>query len=181
MLGVDDAQFEKRQAGPVPIVSVMMEGAVLVEGVAISSFPVDGDAATEFLSTWIGGLRWHATLQAVVLGGITIAGLGIVDLTALSGRLGVPVISVTRHDTQRSELETALRAAGLVERVSILARAPPARQIRDGLYVACAGADPEAAERLASSTLHKARGPEPLRIAHLIGAALVRGESKGRV
>ena len=34
---------------------------------------------------------------------------------------------------------------------------------------------------LARATLGKAQLPEPLRIAHLIAAALVSGESRGRV
>ena len=59
---------------------VVMEGADLVEGVAITRFPVDGDAVTEFLGRWVRDLRFHAGLQGIVLGGITIAGLGVVDV-----------------------------------------------------------------------------------------------------
>ncbi len=181
MLGIDDAPFRKGQAEDVPIVGVMMEGATLVEGVALGAFPVDGADATGYLAAWIGGQRWYAALQAVVLGGITIAGLGLVDLEALARRLARPVLAVTRRDTATSDLERALRAAGLSDRLAVLERAPPARRLADGLYVACAGAGPEEAERIVRATLHKALLPEPLRLAHLIGAALVRGASHGRV
>ena len=77
----------KRQPGEVPIVAVMMEGCDLVEGVALASFPVDGEDATGFLAGWVAGLRLHASLHAVVLGGITLAGLGVVDVAPPAAHL----------------------------------------------------------------------------------------------
>ena len=181
ILGIDDAPFVKGQADDVPIVGVMMEGAALVEGVALGAFPVDGAGATEYLADWIAGMRWYAALQAVVLGGITIAGLGLIDLAALADRLGLPILAATRRDTSTSELAHALQAAGLTDRLAILDRAPPAHRLEDGLYVTAAGTDAPTAERFIRATLNKAMLPEPLRLAHLIGAALVRGASRGRV
>ena len=94
VLGIDDAPFHKDQSQDVPIVGVMMEGATLVEGIAIGSFPVDGEGATDYLAQWITQMRWHLTLQAVVLGGITLAGLGIIDLEKLAQHLSIPVMAV---------------------------------------------------------------------------------------
>jgi uncharacterized protein len=180
-IGVDDAPFDKRQPGPVPIVGVAMEGHEVIESVALGEFPVDGEGATEYLATWIGGLRSRPMLQAVILGGITIAGLGVVDVTALSELLGVPVLVVTRHDPGRSDLADALRAAGLSHRLQILDRIPRAYGVGAGLYLAHAGASRVEAERLALATLGKAQLPEPLRVAHLIGQAIVLRQSRGRV
>lgn len=181
LLGVDDGPFEKRQAEPVPIVAVMMEAADLVESVAIASFPVDGDDATGFLAGWLGGLRARVSCQAVLLGGITLAGLGIVDLEALARRLALPVLAVTRRAPQDAKLVAALRAAGLGERIPLVLRAPRALQVADGLFVAQAGGSAEEAARLARASLGKASLPEPLRMAHLVARALVLGESRGRV
>ncbi len=181
VLGIDDGPFDKAQDGAVPIVGVMMEGSTLVEGVAVSSFPVDGEGATAFLAGWIGDLRWHAALQAVVLGGVTLAGLGLIDIAQLAEEIERPVLAVTRRDTADSELARALRVAGLGDRLAILERSPRAWRMREGLYVACAGIEFEEAKRILSATLGKANLPEPLRVAHLIGAALVKGESRGRV
>jgi endonuclease V-like protein UPF0215 family len=180
-IGVDDAPFDKRQPGPVPIVAVAMEGHALIESVALGEFPVDGESAAEYLATWIGGLRTRPMLQAVILGGITIAGLGVVDVTALSERLTLPVLVVTRHNPAASDLADALRAAGLSRRLEILERIPRAYGIAAGLYLAHAGAPRVEAERLALATLGKAHLPEPLRVAHLIGQAIVLRESRGRV
>ena len=180
VLGIDDAPFHKDQSQEVPIVGVMMEGATLVEGIAIGSLAVDGEGATEYLGQWIRGMRWHLTLQAVVLGGITIAGLGIIDLEELAQQLKLPVMAVTRHNPAPSQLSHALTVAGFQARLSLLERIPTAEQLEPGLYMAIAGAERTYGAKIIRATLNKARFPEPLRIAHLIGAALVSGQSKGR-
>lgn len=180
VLGLDDGPFRKGSSESAPLVAVMMEGSDLVEGVAVSSFPVDGDGVTSFLEGWISGLRNFAALQAIVIGGITIAGLAVVDIRALAGRLRVPVLVVTRRDPAASRVCEALLAAGLTDRIPIVEASPPARKIADGLYLAQADATPAAAERIVRATLRKAQLPEPLRMAHLIARALVDGESRGR-
>ncbi len=180
VFGIDDGPFSKGQRSPVPIVGVLMEGAELTEGIAIGSFAVDGSDATEFLVEWISGLRFHASAQAIVLGGITIAGLGIIDISALADRLARPVLVVNRKDPAISKLGEALSAAGLSERLKILEQTPPALRICDGLYLAMAGVEPDDARRLLQATLKKAQWPEPLRVAHLIARALITGESRGR-
>jgi endonuclease V-like protein UPF0215 family len=180
VLGIDDGPFLKGQSEPTPLVAVTMEGSDLVEAVAISAFPVDGDGITDFLASWISDLRTHPALQAIVLGGITIAGLAVVDARELARRLGTPVLVVTRRDPARSRVCEALHAAGLPERVVLADATPPARKLEDGLYLAYAGSTSAAAERIVRATLGKARLPEPLRLAHLIARALVDGESKGR-
>lgn len=180
LLGIDDGPFEKGQDAPVPVVGVMMEGATLVEGVAVTSFPVDGAGATAFLADWVAGQRWREALQGVVLGGITLAGLGLVDLSALAERLGLPVLAVTRRDTAGSTLGAALRAAGFADRLPVLAHTPPAHRLA-GLYVSFAGTDRAGATHLVRASLLKANLPEPLRLAHLIATALVRGASYGKV
>ena len=180
LLGIDDGPFKKRQREPVPIIGVMMEGADLVENVAVASFPVDGDDATGFLASWLGGLRSLASCQGLLLGGITLAGLGVVDVVDLARRLGVPVLVATRREPADVQLAGALRAAGLAERVALVERSPRAVPVTDGLFVAQAGSSATEAARLVRASLRKASFPEPLRVAHLVARALVLGESRGR-
>ena len=104
LLGIDDAPFDKGQSEPVPIVAVTMEGPDLVEGVALARFPVDGEGATEFLSDWVRGLRAYPSLQGVILGGITLAGLAVVDAEALAAGLERPVLVVTRRAPSDADL-----------------------------------------------------------------------------
>jgi hypothetical protein len=178
---VDDAPFDKGQTASVPIIGVVMEGADRIESVAMGQFPVDGDGVTDYLAGWIGGLRTRPALQGVILGGITVAGLAVVDVMGLAERLALPVLIVTRRNPVASELAEALLAAGLDQRLALLARVPRAFGVGEGLYLAHAGTSRTEAERLVLSCLAKSRLPEPLRVAHLIGQAIVLGESRGRV
>lgn len=164
-----------------PVIGVAMEGAAVVESVAFGAFPVDGEDATRWLGDWIDGLRCRPLLHGIVLGGITIAGLGIVDLPLLADRLHIPILAVTRKNPARSELRAALSAAGLTGRIPVVERSPRAYAVEPGLFLAHAGGHRRGAERLLRGALGKALMPEPLRIAHLIGQGLVLGESKGRV
>jgi endonuclease V-like protein UPF0215 family len=180
VIGVDDAPFDKDQAEPVPVVGVTMAGCDLVENVAITSFPVDGPDATGFLADWIGSLRVFPSLRGVALGGITIAGLGVVDITELAARLEIPVVSVGRAPPRDEPLLEALTAAGLAERRAIVTATPRAFRLDDGIFVACAGIERDEAAALVRSTMNKAQLPEPIRLAHMIGRAIVTGESLGR-
>ena len=181
ILGVDDAAFEKSQPAPVPIIGVMTQGAALVESVAMTAFPVDGAAATDFLATWIEGLRVYPSLQSIVLGGITIAGLGVVDIGALSDGLTLPVLVFNRKNPARSVVCSALRSAGLADRIAIVERTPVATRLGPGRYLTWAGVDEPTARHLLSVSVNKSSYPEAIRIAHLIGKAIVDGESRGRV
>ena len=178
---MDDAPFEKGQSTPVPIVGVTMGGADRIESVAMGQFPVDGEDVGGYLAGWIAGLRTRPALQGVILGGITVAGLAVVDVVDLAERIGLPVLVVTRRNPTGSDLAQALRSAGLDHRLALLERMPRAFGVGEGLYLAHAGASRAEAERLVLSCLAKSRLPEPLRVAHLIGQAIVLRESRGRV
>jgi len=180
VLGIDDGPFDKRSDEQVTVVGVMMEADDLVEAVAVTDFPLDGDDATEFLAGWIAGLRFVSALHAVVLGGITIAGLGVVAIARLAERLGLPVLAVNRQAPEDEPLIRALRTAGLDDRIGIVETTPRAWRLSDGLYVAHAGTSREDAERILRATLKKSQLPEPLRLAHIIGSAIARGQSYGR-
>ena len=181
VLGIDEGPFAKGQAERVPVVAALCAGASVLEAVARSDFPVDGGGATEFLVEWVGGLRAVSALQGIALGGITFAGLGIVDVRALSSALGAPVLIVTRRKPDNARLRQALEAAGLLERFAVAERSPEATRTDDGLWLAFAGCERARAQALLRETRGKSKLPEPLRIAHLIATAYVRGESHGRV
>lgn len=181
LLGIDDGPFAKGVDATTPLVAALVEGGDRLEGVAIRSFPVDGEDATGFLAGWIRALRFHSAAHAVVLGGVTIAGLAVVDLPALAGALELPVIAVSRRDPSDHRVAQALAAAGLAERIPLLERAPAAWAVAEGLHASVAGAPRELAQALLLASRGKSALPEALRVAHLIAAAVARGSSRGRV
>jgi len=181
LLGIDDGPFEKFRAGEsTPIVGVMMEGADLVESVAVTRFPVDGPDVSGFIADWIEGLRFRPALKGIVFGGITIAGLSVLDANALNERTELPVLVVNRREPSNDRLREALCAAGLDDRVPLLDRAPKPFPVGERLHAAVAGASRERAAQLVRSSVRKSDLPEPLRLAHLIARAIVTGESRGR-
>lgn len=180
LLGIDDGPFIKGVDVTTPLAAVFMEGADRIEGVALRRFPVDGADATAFLAGWIGELRFRPAAHGVVLGGITIAGLGLVDLPELASACGLPVIAVSRRDPAGHRVADALRAAGLAARLPMLERAPAAFAVDATLHAAVAGASHEHARALLLAARGKSALPEALRVAHLVAAAVARGSSRGR-
>jgi len=180
VLGIDDGPFEKGQPHKVPLVAVMLECPLLVEAVAMGALSVDADNVTDYLANWIADLRCFPSLQAILLGGITMVGLGIVDISSLAHRLSLPVLKINRRKPNDASLAAALTSAGLEDRLDILARTPATIRVREGLYLAYAGSERAEAERILIASLGEAQIPEALRLAHLIARARVMGESRGR-
>ena len=181
VLGIDDGPFEKHRHGArAPIVGVMMEGRDLVEAVAITEFPVDGDGVTGFLADWIRARRFAPALHGLIFGGITLAGLAVLDAVALARELGTPVVVVNRKGRSDAPLRGALGKAGFADRAALLERAPPSVELPGGIHASVAGGDAALAAQLIARTRAKSDLPEPLRLAHLFAHALVRGESRGR-
>jgi endonuclease V-like protein UPF0215 family len=158
----------------------MMEGHDLVEAIAVTDFPVDGAGITGFLADWIRARRFASALHGVLFGGITLAGLAVLDAPALAGALGAPIVVVNRKDRSDAPLRGALAVAGFADRAALLESAPAPFALPGGLRASVAGGSPELAAALIERTRAKSDLPEPLRLAHLFAHALVRGESRGR-
>jgi endonuclease V-like protein UPF0215 family len=181
VLGIDDGPFEKyRPEARAPIVGVMMEGHDLVEAIAVTDFPVDGAGITAFLADWIRARRFAPALDGVLFGGITLAGLAVLDPASLARELGAPVVVVNRKGRSDAPLRGALEKAGFADRTALLESAPPSVELPGGTHASIAGGTPELAAALIARTRSKSDLPEPLRLAHLFAHAIVRGESHGR-
>ena len=97
ILGIDDGPFEKSASREVAVVGVVMEGADLVEGVALTSCPVDGPDVTAFLADCVAGLRFRPAPQRIALGGPPLAGLAVLDMDPRYQRLRLPAPDVNRR------------------------------------------------------------------------------------
>jgi endonuclease V-like protein UPF0215 family len=175
---MDDGPFDKRRGGEVLLVGVVMAGPALVEGVLTTSVPVDGDDVTARVAAWVRGSRFHPSLRAILIEGLTIAGLSVIDLPLLSAETGLPVISVDRKRPQPGRLESTLEKLGMGERVRAVKAAGPLHQ-GDGILFACAGISPAAAMEVLAENRGRSALPEGIRLAHLIGQGVALGESRG--
>ncbi len=179
VLSIDDGPFRKFADPDALVVGVVTAGAGLVEGVLSTRLPVDGEGATERLAGWIAATRFRPVLRALLINGITIAGLSVIDIHDLSARTRLPVISVVRRSPVGSDLADALRAARLADRIPIVDRAgPPHRFGR--VHFTCAGIEPGKAEEILRAEAGKSSLPEGIRLAHIIAQGIVLGESRGR-
>jgi hypothetical protein len=183
ILGIDDGPFVKG-APSVPLVGVLVCPPNYVEGVLVSSCQVDGDDANSVLYDMIQGSRFREQVRMVMIDGVAFGGFNVVDIQALSRKLNVPVVTVSRELPDLGSIEEALHShfPDWERRLGIIS----SNQVREvqlpegKVFIASSGIE----ERDADSAVRRStvRGclPEPIRLAHLVATALVRGESKGK-
>lgn len=179
VIGFDDAPFARDHRGDVPLVGVVWADRRM-DGMLTTRVRRDGRNATAALARAVIRSRFAEHVQAVMLHGIAVAGFNVVDLEALHVALGLPVLVVARKRPDLSAIERALRdrVPGGARKWALIAKAPPMEPLGP-LWCQRAGlTQAEAAALVAKTTVH-GHLPEPLRLAHLIGAALVSGESHG--
>lgn len=179
VLSIDDGPFEKFVDRDALIVGVVTAGKDLVEGVLTTRLPIDVEEATERLSEWVNGSRFRPVLRAIILNGITIAGLSVIDLPKLSRLTGLPVISVNRRPPENEDLANALRTAGFPGRIPLLDRAGPSHPFGP-VHLSAVGMDLEGAKGILRAEAGRSHLPEGIRLAHIIAQGIVLGESKGR-
>ena len=164
----------------VPLVGAVWSGDRL-DGVLIGRVRRDGANATRVMAERIERSQFRGHVRAVLLQGIAVAGFNVVDVHALSARLGLPVVVVVRRRPRLEAIRRALigRVRGGSRKWRLVERAGPVEPLGP-VFVQRVGLDRAAVERMfARLTIHGAL-PEPIRVAHLIAGALVGGVSRGR-
>jgi len=178
-IGFDDAPFSRRRGGSVAVAGVVCAGTRF-EGMVFGRVRQDGWNATEVLSRLLVGRKFLPQLHLVLLDGLSLGGFNLVDLPALAQALGRPCVAVMRRPPDLAAVERALRRLPRPERrLRLLARAGPVHG-RPPFYFQVAGAEPDEVARALRRVTDHGCVPEPLRLAHLVGAAVRVGESGRR-
>lgn len=180
VIGIDDGAFAREHRGDVLVVGTVFAGPRL-EGVLSTRVRRDGRNSTTAIAAMIGGSRFAAHLQAVLLQGIALAGFNVVDLEALHRALGLPILVVARRAPNLEAIRSALhtRVRGGRRKWALIEQAGPMEGVA-GVYVQRAGLSLAEAEALIRRFAVMGKLPEPLRVAHLIAGGVTRGESRGR-
>jgi uncharacterized protein len=181
VLGIDDGPF-KFSDEFVPIVGVVMRGGYL-DGVMRSQVKVDGDEATEVVLEIINKSRYKEQVRVLMLDGVALGGFNVVDLHEVHERTGIACISITRDRPDYKAMEKVLRTKfkDWERRWAIVGR-EDLMSVDTGhkpIYFRAHGLDNNEAKRLIVRSILRGALPEPLRVAHIIATALVKGESKG--
>lgn len=178
-VGFDDAPFTRGRRGPVGVAGVVCAGTRF-EGLVWGRVRQDGWDATAVLVRLLAGGKFLPQLHLVLLDGIALGGFNVVDLPALARALDRPCAAVMRRPPDLAAMEAALRRLPRPDRrLATLARAGPVHRL-GGFCFQVQGADPEATAGALARLTDRGAVPEPLRLAHLVGAAVRTGESGRR-
>lgn len=140
----------------------------------------DGFDATHKLSSMICNSKFHQQLDAVLLDGIAVAGFNIINLKEMHELTGLPSIAVMRRMPDLPSIYSALGNLNKSElRIKILEEAGEIHHL-GGFFFQVIGCDAACAAEVLKAVTDNGKVPEPLRLAHLIGAAIMGGESSNR-
>jgi len=150
-----------------------------MDGLVSTRVHVDGTDATSKLTSLINECRFKKQLRAIFLDGIALGGFNVVDITQLCESTGLPVIAVIRHYPDYKKIREALEKLKMTKQLAIIQALPRPRKAGP-IYVQAVGAPTTIVNQFLKLTTTRSYLPEPIRIAHIIGAGIVTGESKGR-
>lgn len=179
VIGVDDGPFFKFRRGRVLIVGTIYRGGQYMDGLITTGAKVDGTDATKNIAKMINKSKFKSQIRVILLKGIAVGGFNLIDLPKLSKLTKIPIIAVTRQNPDIPKIIRTLVNLGMSKKVKLITQLP--QPIKVGkVYVQPVNIDlDKVKEFLKVTTLHSYI-PEPLRIAHIIAAGIVKGESRGR-
>lgn len=183
VFGIDDSPFKFRDQKAL-VVGVLVRLPNYIEGVMRTEVAVDGNDSTDRIVEMVSRSRYKDQVKVIMLDGIALAGFNIVDLERLHGELRVPVVTITRDQPDLQKMRSALAKHfdDWEARYSLATRLELRRMItkQNPLYVSSIGLDWNEVTRLVEQATVRGVVPEPIRVAHLVASAMVRGESYGR-
>ncbi len=178
-VGFDDAPFVRGRRGDVGVAGVVCAGTRF-EGLVWGRLRQDGWNATDALARLLEGRKFLPQLHLVLLDGLSFGGLNLVDLPGLAARLGRPCVAVMRRPPDLAAMERVVaRLPGASRRLALLRAAGPIHGVGPFTFQV-AGASPAAVADALARLTDRGAVPEPLRLAHLVGAAVRLGESGRR-
>ena len=182
VLGIDDAPFEFDQK-EVLVIGTFFRGGQSLDGVLSTYVQKDGDDTTIKLIESITKSKFCSQLQAIFLDGIAMGGFNVINIDALYQHTKIPVIIVVRQRPDLEGLKKTLQSLGMERKYQLMEKAgiPIELQLPQGkIHFQYAGTTESKARELLQLCSVNSNIPEAIRVAHLIGAGIVKGESKGR-
>lgn len=182
VMGVDDGAPVGNKT---PLVGVVLRGNKWVEGVLKSEITPDGMDVTDKLIEMVRSSRQRGQLRVIMSDGITFAGFNILDVHKVFEELGLPLIAVSRTRPNLKDIRKALRnLPDWKERWNLIKRSGSVHPFRSPrrratIYIQSVGIEPDTARQIVELTLGRSSIPEPIRIAHMVATAIVKGESHG--
>lgn len=179
VIGFDDGPFEKKRGARVPLVGVVCAGTRF-EGMVFGRVIHDGFGATDEIIRLLADGKFLPQVHLVLLDGIAVGGFNVIDLPRLAEALDRPCVTVMRKHPDLAAVERVLGALSQpARRLATLRRAGPIHAAPP-FHFQVQGAKPDEIARLLPTVTDRGHVPEALRLAHLIGTAIVTGQSGRR-
>jgi len=185
IVGFDDGPFTPRTKGKVPVIGVVFRGGDFLDGVIKTEIAIDGMDATDTMIKIVNQSKHKEQLRVIMLKGITIGGFNMINIFKLYKKTGLPVIAINRKGPNLKKIKTALQNfddfedrwkciedAGKINKMKI--------EKDKNIYFQFKGLKQNEVEEVIRLSCTRSLIPEPLRVAHLIASALIKGESGGR-
>ena len=179
ILGIDDAAFDKFKDKEVIVIGTVFRGGDFMDGVMTCKVTVDGDDATKKVSEMINKSKFKTQFRAIMLDGIAVAGFNVFNVPLLFEKTKIPVIVVMRNYPDLKKIKDTLSNLGMKEKIDLLEKAGEINKFKE-IHYQVYGMEKDEAESVLKISCTHSYIPEPIRIAHLICAGLIFGESKGR-
>lgn len=179
VVGFDDAPFPRKPRVRVPLVGAVCAGTRF-EGMVLGRVVRDGFGATDEIARLLVDGKFLPQVHLVLLDGIAFGGFNVVDLERLARALDRPCVAVMRKHPDLPAVERVLASLSRGEqRLATLRRAGPIHAAPP-FHFQVQGATPAEIARALPRVTDRGHVPEALRLAHLIGTAIVTGQSGRR-
>ena len=176
VIGFDDAPFLRNAGGSVSIAGVVCAGTRF-EGMVWGQVEQDGWDATDVILELLLGRKFLPQLHILLLDGIAFGGFNVIDLPTLSEQLKLPCVAVMRRMPNLTAVEQAIHRLPQPERRLPRLYRAGAIHAHPPFFFQVYGACPKVTFSVLERLTDCGKVPEALRLAHLIGAAVVKGES----
>jgi endonuclease V-like protein UPF0215 family len=182
ILGFDDSPFPSHTTEEVMLVGTVFRAGNWLDGVLSTYIHGDGTDGTEKIIDMVKNSRNLGQLGVIMLDGITFGGFNIVNIREIFESTGVPVIVIMRKIPNFERIKKALKRFDDWElRWANVLEAGQVYKIDNSepLYIQIYGIKLEDAEEIVRISTTRSAIPEPLRVAHIIAAGIISGESRG--
>ena len=178
-IGFDDAPFQRHQTGKVNIAGIVCANTRF-EGMVWGELQPDGWDATEIICDLLIDRKFLPQLHLVLLDGIGFGGFNLVNLPQLAHKLQLPCVTVMRRFPKMEKMKQAMsRLPNYQQRLAILEQAGKIYTYAP-FFFQVAGEKPEIIAGALTRLTDRGKVPEALRLAHLVGAAVINGESSSQ-
>ncbi len=178
VIGIDDAPFDKFKKSDVLVVGTIFRGGSWCDGVLSTSIRVDGNNSTKKIIEMINKCKFKPQLQCIFLDGIAMGGFNIIDVKKLNKETKLPVIVIIRKMPDFNKIKKILVKLKKEGKFKLPEKAGKVYNVGK-IYIQVSGIDLKEAKEILNIVCTRSLIPEAIRVAHLIAAGIVIGESKG--